>query len=86
MLGRKMPAPVTGGDHRPQAALIGIGLRDRRVETTETAIFSVLTLGAMVFKECAFVAGCFIVVHCFLSLRFKMLGRSRTRKLEKRSV
>jgi hypothetical protein len=67
MLGRKMPAPVIGSHHRPQAALIGVGLRNRRVEATETAIISVLTLGAMVFKKCAFVASCFIVVHCVLS-------------------
>ncbi len=67
MLGREMPAPVIGGNHRPQAALIGVGLRDRGIETTETAVISVLTLGAMVFEKCAFVASCFIVVHCVLS-------------------
>jgi hypothetical protein len=51
MFGRKMPAPVIGGDHRPQAALIGVGLRDRRIETTEPAIIGMLALGAMVFKN-----------------------------------
>jgi hypothetical protein len=81
-----MPAPVIGGDHRPQAALIGIGLRDRRVETTETAIIGVLALGAMVFEKCAFVAGCLIVVHCLLSSRLKIFGSTRTRELAKRSV
>ena len=67
MLGRKMPAPVIRSDYRPQAALIGVGLRNRRVEATETAIVGMLALGAMVFEKCAFVAGCFIVVHCVLS-------------------
>jgi hypothetical protein len=86
MLGREMPAPVIGGNHWPQAALISVGLGDRRVETTETAIIGMLAFGVMVFKECAFVAGCLIVVHCLLSSRFKILGSSRTRELAKRSV